>query len=186
MLDSFFGFTPGTTDIVLSQFHALIHTNGNICFYHKSMEDYLKAPERSGDLFQSDVDTAAHFLLASVKNLQRWSRTLRSPTVDDGAAFGALYLCVRFTWKQLIKEYKLYTPTLDTLNVELPDILGFDLTILLGWVLLYGQQLWPNPNDMLKHMKPQNASLEGLKDRWLDPIAEGVKILHTCEVSLLI
>ncbi|KAJ2934126.1 hypothetical protein H1R20_g3017, partial [Candolleomyces eurysporus] len=186
MLDNFFGFIPGTTDIVLSQFHALVHTKGYICFYHKSMEDYLKTPERSGDLFQSEGDTAAQFVLASMKNLQRWSRTLRSPAVDKGAAFGALYLCVRFTWKQTPEKYDISTSKLAALTtVELAKMLHFDLTILLGWIFLYGRRLWPNPNDMLNHMKPQSAPLEGLQDRWLHPIAQSVKMLHTCEVSAL-
>ncbi|KAJ2918199.1 hypothetical protein MD484_g2238, partial [Candolleomyces efflorescens] len=185
MLDSFFGFTSGTTDIVLSQFHALIHTSGKICFYHKSMEDYLRTSERSGDFFQSEGETAAQFLLASVKNLQRWSHTPQSPTVDEGAAFAALYICVRFSWKCAANEFNLFNPPKSLTDVELSEILGFDLSILLGWILLYGRRLWPNPNDMLKHMKPQDAPLEGLKDHWLDPIAEGVKMFHTCERSRL-
>ncbi|KAJ2928586.1 hypothetical protein H1R20_g8511, partial [Candolleomyces eurysporus] len=117
MLDTFFGLPPGTTNILLSKMPALIHvpnqhqteTHGAayIRFYHKSMEDYLKAPERSGDLFQSEGDTVAQFTIAAIHNLQRWSHTLDTPTRDSGATFGALYLCLRFTWPDVPTQYDL-------------------------------------------------------------------------------
>ncbi|RXW16117.1 hypothetical protein EST38_g9729 [Candolleomyces aberdarensis] len=192
MLDTFFGLLPGTTNIILSQLSALIHvpnqhqteTHGPayIRFYHKSMEDYLKAPERSGDLFQSEGDTVAQFTIAAIQNLQRWSHTLGSPSGDCGAAFGALYLCLRFTWAHIPTQYDLTISELEAAtDAKLENILRFDFTILLGWILLYGRRLWSQPNDMLNHLKPQNTSLKGLRNRWLRPISKGVKILHTCD-----
>ncbi|KAJ2918161.1 hypothetical protein MD484_g2229, partial [Candolleomyces efflorescens] len=146
------------------------------------MEDYLASPKRSGVFFQNRTDTVALFMLASMKHLQQWTHTLLPPTEDKAAAFGALYLCVRFTWEE--KPTKTEISILKELWAL--NIFQFDLTILLGWILLYGRRLWPNPADMLNHMKPQNVPLEGLPDKWLDPIAEGVKLLHTCRASIFL
>ncbi|RXW12063.1 hypothetical protein EST38_g13791 [Candolleomyces aberdarensis] len=190
MLDTFFELLPGTTNIILSQLAGLIHVPnhhqthgaGYIRFYHKSMEDYLKAPERSGDLFQSEGDTVAQFTIAAIQNLQRWSHTLGSPSRDCAATFGALYLCLRFTWAHIPTQYNLTISELEAAtDAKLENILRFDFTILLKWILLFGRRLWSQPYDMLSHMKPQNTPLEGLRIRWLHPIAEGIQILHTCE-----
>ncbi|RXW16899.1 hypothetical protein EST38_g8952 [Candolleomyces aberdarensis] len=192
MLDAFFGLT--ITDTVLSNLYALLHVPGNsmknredeyIRFYHKSMEDYLRTPGRSGDLFQTEADTIIRFTIASIQNLERWSLSLEYPFQDKAAAFGALYLCIRFGWDSL-PTHDFSTSRLEHFtDAELAKVLDFDATILLGWIFLYGRSLWPNPNDMLNHMRPQSSPLDGLRDRWLQPIAEGVKILHTCEVSII-
>ncbi|KAJ2928566.1 hypothetical protein H1R20_g8512, partial [Candolleomyces eurysporus] len=193
MLDTFFGLLPGTTNIILSQLPALIHvpnqhqtdTHGAayIRFYHKSMEDYLKAPGRSGDLFQSEGDTVAQFTIAAIQNLQRWSHTLDSPSRDSGATFGALYLCLRFTWAHVPTRYDLPKSELEAAtDAKLKNILRFDFTILLGWIFLFGRRLWSQPKDMLNHLKPHSSTLVGLRNRWFQPIAKGVEILHTCDV----
>ncbi|KAJ2928594.1 hypothetical protein H1R20_g8514, partial [Candolleomyces eurysporus] len=148
MLDTFFGLLPGTTNIILSHLPSLIHvpnqhqteTHGAayIRFYHKSMEDYLKAPERSGDLFQSEGDTVAQFTIAAIQNLQRWSHTLDSPSRDSGATFGALYLCLRFTWADVPTRYDLTISGVEAAtDAKLKNILRFDFTILLGWIFLF-------------------------------------------------
>ncbi|KAJ2918193.1 hypothetical protein MD484_g2234, partial [Candolleomyces efflorescens] len=193
MLDAFFGST--LTELVLPRLYALLHVPNNstgglnteyIHFYHKSMEDYLKTPHRSGDLFQSEADTVARFVTASFRNLERWSLSLGSPSEDKAATFSALYLCIRFGWNTLPPHDDGRTPRPEpSTEVELAKVLNFDPTILLGWIFLFGRFLWPNPNDMLTHMKPQSSPLEGIRDHWLDPIAEGVKLLHTCERSRL-
>ncbi|KAJ2934068.1 hypothetical protein H1R20_g3028, partial [Candolleomyces eurysporus] len=193
MLDTFFGVT--ITDTVLSNLYALLHVPGNsmknphdeyIRFYHKSMEDYLKTPGRSGILFQKEADTIVRFTIASIQNLERWSLSLAYPFQDKGAAFGVLYLCIRFVWDSLPTHDDFSTSRLEHFtDAELAKVLDFDATILLAWIILYRRSLWPNPSDMLNHMRPQNSPLDGLRDRWLQPIAEGVKILHTCEVSII-
>jgi hypothetical protein len=193
MLDAFFGST--LTDLVLPRLYALLHVPSNgtgtwnteyIHFYHKSMEDYLKTPHRSGDLFQTEADTVAHFVTASIQNLERWSLSLGSPSEDKSATFSVLYLCIRFGWGSLPTHVDGSTSRLESFtDVELVKVLNFDATILLGWIFLFGRFLWPNPTDMLAHMKPQSSPLEGIRDHWLDPIAEGVKLLHTCEVSVV-
>ncbi|KAJ2913044.1 hypothetical protein MD484_g7368, partial [Candolleomyces efflorescens] len=175
MLDTFLGLKDGTTPIVLSQLYSLIHVPDNslesqgesqhICFYHKSMEDFLKSPSRSGDLYQGEGDTVAEFVVNSVKHLQRWSSTLGRPSEDQAATFSALYLCIRFTGHR--------TPAMC-------DMSPSQLENITGWIFLYGRHLWPNTNVMIDHCKPRDSGLYGLRTRWLDSIAKGLKMLHNC------
>ncbi|KAJ2934069.1 hypothetical protein H1R20_g3021, partial [Candolleomyces eurysporus] len=133
MLDTFFHLEYGTTHILFSQLGSLVHVpteaeqwnpNGYIRFHHKSMEDYLKTPERSGHLFRSEADTAADFVIASIQHLQRWSHFLQPPIIDKAATFGALYLCVRFTWDQIPTWYDIATSELE---VAASEKVAFDI-----------------------------------------------------------
>ncbi|KAJ2912733.1 hypothetical protein MD484_g7682, partial [Candolleomyces efflorescens] len=80
-LDKLLSLEMGTTEITLCDLHSVLSItedsdHPNICFYHKSLEDYLRAPERSGKLYQSQEDTLADLLTVCTHHLQRWNGIL--------------------------------------------------------------------------------------------------------------
>ncbi|TFK26917.1 hypothetical protein FA15DRAFT_666863 [Coprinopsis marcescibilis] len=82
-LDEFFRFKPGTSALALCDLHAIVHipnrsTAKTIRFYHKSLEDYLSAPSRSGTFHQPLLDTRKHMLELCTYHLRTWR--VSSPT----------------------------------------------------------------------------------------------------------
>ncbi|EAU83555.2 hypothetical protein CC1G_04811 [Coprinopsis cinerea okayama7 len=90
-LDEFLGLEPGTTDITLCELHSVLDIphfdsqpgenwwcdpstdNIFIRFHHKSLEDYLSSPTRSGDLFQSWEATNLDLAGRCAVHLTRWA-----------------------------------------------------------------------------------------------------------------
>ncbi|TFK26918.1 hypothetical protein FA15DRAFT_692792 [Coprinopsis marcescibilis] len=68
-LDDFFRLEPGTSDTILCDMHSILHVpliadyrNDSIRFYHRSLEDYLLSPSRSGRFHQPLGETYAQML----------------------------------------------------------------------------------------------------------------------------
>ncbi|TFK24249.1 hypothetical protein FA15DRAFT_669792 [Coprinopsis marcescibilis] len=76
MLDDFYCLSRGTSEAYLCDLHSLVGvpTQGlrTIRFHHKSLEDYLLSPERSGKYHQSPYTTHQQMLKLCCKHLQRW------------------------------------------------------------------------------------------------------------------
>jgi hypothetical protein len=86
-LDELLSLEKGTTEIALCDLHSILSVAGDsnrpwIYFHHKSLEDYLCSPERSGNLYQSERDTRSDIVTVCIHNMQRWNRKLVSLNAD--------------------------------------------------------------------------------------------------------
>ncbi|KAJ2915829.1 hypothetical protein MD484_g4600, partial [Candolleomyces efflorescens] len=89
-LDDLLQLEKGTTEITLCDLHSVLSAadpdRPYVHFHHKSLEDYLCSPERSGNLHQSREDTWADLMTVCTLYLQRWNSKL----MDPNAAFNEL------------------------------------------------------------------------------------------------
>ncbi|KAJ2914704.1 hypothetical protein MD484_g5699, partial [Candolleomyces efflorescens] len=85
-LDDFLSYEKGTTEITLCDLHSVLSVADSdppyIHFYHKSLEDYLCSPERSGKLHQPRGDTQADIMTICAHHLQNWNSKLVDPNAN--------------------------------------------------------------------------------------------------------
>ncbi|KAJ2919449.1 hypothetical protein MD484_g968, partial [Candolleomyces efflorescens] len=106
-LDEFLCLEKGTTEITLCDLHSVLSVEDPdrpyIHFHHKSLEDYLCSPDRSGMLHQTREDTLADLITVCTHQLQHWNSKLshssanvvflpRFGTLMPGSFGGALHL----------------------------------------------------------------------------------------------
>ncbi|KAJ2912112.1 hypothetical protein MD484_g8300, partial [Candolleomyces efflorescens] len=113
-LDKFLSLEDGTTEMTLCDLHSVLSVTEDIerpwiYFHHKSLEDFLCSPDRSGDLYQLQADTESDILTPCMHHLELWNRKLVGPDAnfqipDENLAF----LCV--IWKQLLIEKRIFPP----------------------------------------------------------------------------
>ncbi|TEB30956.1 hypothetical protein FA13DRAFT_505578 [Coprinellus micaceus] len=75
--DDLFAYPAGTTSTALCDLHSLVSVpmgdhDGSLQFHHKSLEDYLHSPDRSGDLYQDYEETLRCITQACLFYLRDW------------------------------------------------------------------------------------------------------------------
>ncbi|TFK22785.1 hypothetical protein FA15DRAFT_671115 [Coprinopsis marcescibilis] len=85
LLDEFFGLTPGTTATAFCDLHSLIHIiplkkpqQSLIRFHHKSLEDYLLDPLRSGQYHRAPLVSNKEILGFCINHLSPWAELART------------------------------------------------------------------------------------------------------------
>ncbi|KAJ2912117.1 hypothetical protein MD484_g8295, partial [Candolleomyces efflorescens] len=86
-LDKFLSLEDGTTEMTLCDLHSVLSVTEDdkrpwIYFHHKSLEDYLSCPERSGTLYQFQADTQSDILAVCIRHLELLNQKLVRPNVD--------------------------------------------------------------------------------------------------------
>jgi hypothetical protein len=115
-LDEFLSLEKGTTEITLCDLHSILSVAGDsnrpqIYFHHKSLEDYLCSPERSGNLYQSQPDTRSDILTVCIQNMQCWNRKLVSRNADFEEVDSTLgYLCL--IWDYFVFFCRFFPPSI--------------------------------------------------------------------------
>ncbi|KAJ2911741.1 hypothetical protein MD484_g8670, partial [Candolleomyces efflorescens] len=106
-LDEFLSLPKGTTEITLCDLHSVVSLTEDserswIYFHHKSLEDYLCSPERSGELHQSQATTHSDILTVCIHNLELQNGRL----LDLSSAFQIVdpvinysYFDARIVWR---------------------------------------------------------------------------------------
>ena len=112
LLDELFAHPAGTTCAVLCDLHSLISVPAgddeeDLHFHHKSLEDYLDSPERSGDLHQTHDEAISFITQACLSYLQNWPTKARESkgacadrlmALDYVLCYWSAYLCMRCNW----------------------------------------------------------------------------------------
>ncbi|KAJ2912898.1 hypothetical protein MD484_g7516, partial [Candolleomyces efflorescens] len=114
-LDDFLSLEKGTTEITLCDLHSVLSLTDPdkpwIRFHHKSLEDYLCSPERSGKLHQSREDTWADLMTVASHYLQRWNSKLVDPNADFKEIDATLWASCRL-WEVLLVRRHCFPPSI--------------------------------------------------------------------------
>jgi hypothetical protein len=83
-LEKFLSLDEGTIEMTFCDLHSTLSVGEGpwIRFHHKSLDDYLCSPERSGSLYQSQADTQSDILTVCTHNLEHWNRKLVNPNAE--------------------------------------------------------------------------------------------------------
>lgn len=107
ILDDLLSLPIGTTSTAFCDLHSLISVpsvdagdSGPLRFHHKSLEDYLCSPARSGNLYQSVEETRINLTQACISYLKNWSGrpfhqdlAPRTPALDYSDINWVVHLC---------------------------------------------------------------------------------------------
>lgn len=90
--DQLLSLPPGTTEMTLCDLHSVVKlpapgTTDSVAFHHKSMRDYLKSPQRAGDLYQPFYLTNLDLATACMVHLRNIPSTSTQKDVHYYSAF---------------------------------------------------------------------------------------------------
>ncbi|TFK22820.1 hypothetical protein FA15DRAFT_671150 [Coprinopsis marcescibilis] len=82
LLDDFFHLKPGTSATAFCDLHSIISVppaksraaSASVRFHHKSLEDYLLSPQRSGRFYRSRLDTHREMFELCCHQVLKWSK----------------------------------------------------------------------------------------------------------------